>query len=371
MPTPAPVKHTHPFVPPVALVNTALRLRRLLLRAADAVVPPYLALFDRFMGAPTTALVHAAADLRLADLLADGPRTAEDLATQTGTSRDALERILRVLVSVGVFRREADGRFANNRVSSGLITGSAGGTRGFVEFFGLAPLTRTWANLPATLRGGANAFEQANGRAVWDWMARDDGGRAAFVEGMSSMTEVVAPAIAAAYPFDEVKTVCDVGGGVGIVLAAALRRHPHLRGVLFDSESMLGEAHTHLTSRGVADRVEMVAGSFFETVPRGADAYILKTVLHNWEDHHALQILKNCRAAMDPGHRLLVSDFLDGPDVPSTLVPFMDLAGMMVFGGRERTPEAMSKLFGQAGFRAGRVVPIPGCQAIFEGVAVA
>jgi len=359
------------FVPPVFLVNTALRLRRLLLRLADSVVPSYLPLLDRFMGAGRTMLLTVAARLRLADKLAGGPLDAQTLARQTGTDADALERTLKGLVSIGVFQRTADGRYANNRLSKGMITDAPGGVRGFVEFFGSAAIVRTWLDLPNTVQGHQQtAFQRVNGRPVWAWLAEDDAARAAFVEGMSSMTEVIAPAIAESYPFGEVRTLCDVGGGVGIVLAAALKRHPHLKGVLFDSPSMLGEAGAHLARRGVADRVELVPGSFFESVPRGADAYILKTVVHNWEDHDALRILETCRAAMEPGARLLVADFLDAPDTYATLVPFMDLVGMMVFGGRERTPEAMSRLFAEAGFRMNRVVPLPGCQAIFEAVAV-
>jgi hypothetical protein len=363
-------KPRSPFVPPVFLVNTALRLRRFFLRAADAVVPSYMALLDRFMGAADTSLLHAAAHLRIADHLAAGPLDVAELATRTGTTPEVLERTLRALVAIGVFRRQADGRFTNNRVSSGLISGAQHSARGFVEFFGLEPMVRAWTDLPAMLHDGNTAFERVNGRGVWDWMAEDAGARAAFVEGMSAMTEVVAPAIAAAYPFEEVKTVCDVGGGVGIALAAALTRHPHLRGVLFDSEAMLGEARPRLAAHGVAERVELVAGSFFESIPRGADAYLLKTVIHNWDDGHALRILRNCRAAMDSGHRLLVADFLDVPNAFSTLVPYMDIAGMMIFGGRERPPDVLSRLFAEAGFRFGRTLPLPGVQAVFEGIAV-
>jgi hypothetical protein len=355
----------------VFLVNAALRLRRFLLRAADAVVPPYLALLDRFMGAPTTMMLHCVAQLRIADLLQKGPLDAATLAQRTGTDPDVLLRVLRALVAVGIFVRNPDGRFANNRVSSGLLTGTKDNIRGFVEFFGLPAIIASWNDLPRTLRDGVSGFERVNGHHPWVWMSEDATARSAFVEGMSSMTEVVAPAIAAAYPFGEVQNVCDVGGGVGLVLAAILRRHPHLRGVLFDHESMLGEASSFLSQRGIAHRVDLVAGSFFESVPKGADAYLLKTVVHNWDDRRALQILRNCRAAMQPGHRLLVADFLDGPEQPSTLVPFMDITGLMVFGGRERTPEAMAKLFASAGFRFDRVLPIPGSQAVFEGIAVA
>lgn len=373
MPTPS----THvqpfkpPFVPPVGLIAAALKLRRWLLRLADRLVPPHVSLLDRFMGAATTSLIHSAASLKLADLLQPGPLTAAELATKTGTRADVLERMMQALVSVNVFQRLPDGRFANTHVSSGLITGSPNNIRGFSEFFGLQPLVRAWGDLPTTLREEGNAFERINGQSAWAWMTQDSAARAAFVEGMSSMTTLVAPAIAQAYPFSEVKTVCDVGGGVGIVLSALLQHHPHLRGILLDDASMLNEAPRFLAPLGVLDRIDLVAGSFMETIPRGADCYLLKTVVHNWDDARALQILKGCRAAMEPGHRLLVADFVNGQDTGGTLVPFMDILGMMVFAnGRERTPDEMAKLFTQAGFQYRRLVLLPASQGIFEGVAV-
>lgn len=360
-----------PFVPPVALIDFVLRVRRMLLRLADRMVPPYVSLLDRFMGAATTSLVHNAARLRLADLLREGPQTAEYLATKTGTRADPLERMLQALVSVNVFQRLPDGRFANNHLSSGLISGTHENIRGFSEFFGLQPLVRTWGDLSRTLQEEGNAFERVNGKSSWAWMSEDAPALAAFVEGMSSMTAALAPSIAAAYPFGEVKKVCDVGGGVGIVLAALLTRHPHLQGVLYDDPSMLAEAPRFLQPLGVLNRIELTPGNFMERVPRGADAYLLKTVVHNWDDARAIQLLKNCRAAMDPGHRLLVADFVNGPDTGGTLVPFMDITGMMVFAnGRERTPEDMAQLFSQAGFQYRRLVKLPASQGVFEGVAV-
>lgn len=366
----APARRRASPVPPVFIVNAALRLRRFFLRLADAVVPSYLAVYDRFMGAAHTMLVHSAARLRIADLLADGPLGAAELASRTGSNADVMERVMLALVAIGLFRRLPDGRFANNGASRGLVTGATGGIRGFAEFFGDESVMRAWSRLPLTLQDGKPAFQEVNGKLAWEWMAGDRSMQAAFAEGMSSMTEVVAPAIAAAYPFGEVKTVCDVGGGVGIVLAAVLRRHPHLRGILFDSESMLGEAKAYLTAAGIADRVQLVAGSFFDSVPRGADCYLLKTVLHNWEDPEALKLLRNCRAAMEPGQPLLVPDFLVVPDAFSTLVPFMDMAGLMIYRGRERSPEKLAGMFAETGFRMGRTAYLPGVQAVFEAVAV-
>lgn len=359
-----------PFVPPVFLVDSALRVRRALLRLADMVVPSYLAIMDNFMGAARTMLLHSVAKLHVADHLAQGPLSIAELASRTQSDPDALERVMLALVAIGFFKQESNGHFANNRISANLITGTESGVRGFAQFFGEESIIRAWRSIPEMLRTGKAGFDSVQGRSVWDWLALDDDARRAFVEGMSSMTEVVAPAIAAAYPFGEVKKVCDVGGGVGIVLAACLRKYPHLQGVLFESESMLGEARVYLDAHGIGDRVECVPGSFFDSVPRGADAYVMKTVLHNWPDDKALLILRNCRAAMDRGQRLVIADFLVEKDPISTLVPFMDLAGLMIFGGRERSAASLDVLFEQSGFRRARQWPLPGRQIVYEAFAV-
>lgn len=360
-----------PFVPPVFIVNTALRLRRFLLRLADSVVPSYLALYDRFMGAAHTQLVHMAARMRLADQLKDGPLTSAELARRKGKDPVVMQRVMEALTAIHIFQALPDGRFANNKTSRGMLTGVEGGIRGFAEFFGYPQIVRAWGSLPAMLEDGKATFDNVQGRSVWAWLDEEPEARAAFAEGMSSMTEVVVPAIAAAFPFGEVKTVCDVGGGVGIVLAAVLRKHPHLQGILMDSEGMLVEARDYLEAHGVMDRVKCVPGSFFESVPRGADAYILKTVLHNWPDDAVLKILRNVRAAMDPGQHLLLPEFLVTPDPVTTLVPFMDMAGLMIYGGRERSAKDLGVLLSQTGFRmTERSWPLPGRQIVYEALAV-
>jgi hypothetical protein len=254
-------------------------------------------------------------------------------------------------------------------VSLGLREGQHGSARGFAEFFGYPEVLRAWADLPETVAAGGNGFSRVHGESAWAWLARAPAARAAFTEGMGAVSEMAAPAIAAAYPFGEVKVLCDVGGGVGAVLAAVLERHPHLRGVLYDDPSMLQHAPARLGA--LVGRVELTPGSFFGSVPRGADGYLLKTVLHNWDDAAALRVLRNCRAAMDPGHRVIVVDFIAADDAISTLVPAMDLLNMVIFeDGRERTVAELGALFADAGFRLGRVTPIPGCQSVVEGIAV-
>jgi 2-polyprenyl-3-methyl-5-hydroxy-6-metoxy-1,4-benzoquinol methylase len=365
----APAQRIDAPVPPVWIVNAAFKLRRLLLRAADAVVPPYMAIYDRLMGTAHTMLIHSAARLCIPDLLANGPLSGAEIAARTGTNSDVMERVMLALVSIGVFCHKEDGRYANNRTSKCMITGAPGGIRGFAEFFGHEKILMAWNRLSETLQDGKRAFKEVHGQIVWDFLADDSHVKAAFAEGMSSMTELVSPAIAAAYPFESVHTVCDVGGGVGILLSAVLRKHTHLRGILFDLAPMIHEAKAYVDAAGLSDRVELHAGSFFEAVPRGADCYIMKTVLHNWDDEEALKILRSCRAAMDPNQRLLVCDFLVHKDAFSTMVPFMDLAGLMIFCGRERSTEKLRAMFSETGFTLGRVVPLPGVQAVYEAIA--
>lgn len=189
--------------PPVFLVDVALRLRRFFLRAADAVVPPYVALIDRFFGAATTMLLHSAAELRLADLLAKEPLSADEIAARCNTDPAMTERVLRALVGIGVFAHRADGKYENNRVAQALRTGTPGSVRGFVEFFGIPEIVDTWQSLPSVLRGGGVGFQRVHGRGVWDWMATSKVGASAFVEGMSSMTDEVASSIAESYPFGD------------------------------------------------------------------------------------------------------------------------------------------------------------------------
>lgn len=357
--------------PPLFVINAALKLRSLLLRAADRVVPPYLAVLDRMQGTSCTMVMHAAARLRIADVLAaSGPLTSAELAQRVGLPEAGLDRLMFSLEALGFFSRDAEGRHGMNYPARGLLTGAPGSARGFAEFFGSEALLRAWADFDRSLQTGECAFDRVHARSVWDWMDAEEGPRRAFVEGMSAITEFGAPGVAAAYPFHRFGRLCDVGGGSGAQLAAILQAHPRLNGVLFDSQAMLDEAPPRLKAAGVSDRVTLTPGSFFDTVPAGADAYLFKTVLHNWDDARALRILRNVRAAMPAGKHVLAVDFLRGPESPGTLVPFMDLLGMCFFSGRERTREDMAALYREAGFRLDDVVPVPGSMAIFEGVAV-
>jgi hypothetical protein len=391
-----------PAPPPRFVIAAALRLRRALRFLADAVVPAPVVLFEQIAGYMQTHLLRVAARLRLADHLAAGPASAEELAARTGVDAEGLRRLLRGLVTLGVFARRRDGRFRNNRRSKALLSAGAASRghgrlsrvarrrsaegadrrspgrseaaislRDCALYFGSESQLRAWDELEETVSGGGSGFERAHGMNTWDWFEQHPEEQAAFAGTMVGITRLYAPGVASTYPFGEVRRLCDVGGGHGDLLTEVLLRHPRLEAVLLDSPGVLATARPFLAARGVLERVELAAGCFFEAVPAGCDAYLLKNVLHDWDDERALRILGNCRRAMGPGHRLLVVEAVVEEDTTRDIGPLSDLQMMVVCcGGRERGRGDYARLFERAGFRLRRVVRTPGPMSVVEGLAV-
>ena len=359
-----------PPPPPGVAVRAVLALRKALLRAADAVVPPQIAVFERVTSAVNAHVIGEIARLGVADLVAERAMTGAEIAERTGTDADCMRRTMRAAVALGLFHRDSAGRFSNNRLSTTLKTGDIESVRSFATYFASKSNLRAWLDFSETVRTGKNAFERVHGKSVWDWFDEHPDERETFAHAMMSMTLLNAPAIAATYPFGEVKKVCDVGGGRGTLLSEILLRHRELRAMLVDAEGVLESAKKLLDQRGVRDRVELVKGSFFESVPRGADAYLLKNILHDWDDARSITILKNCRAAMDPGQRVLVVETIVEED-NDDFGALADLQMMVVCGeGRERGRADFERLFGKSGFRLSRVLEAPIPVAIVEGIAI-
>ena len=358
------------FAPPAAAVRGLLALRKALIRAADAVVPPQLAVFDRVAATAGSHLVTELARLGVSDLVEERPLTASEIAAKTHTDPGAMLRAMRGAVSMGFFRRDEQGRYSNNRMSRVLRTQGTYSVRSFAEYFGSPSNRQAWCDFPETLRTGKNAFERVHGKSVWDWFDEHPDERETFANTMMTMTFADAPGIAATYPFAEIRRLCDVGGGRGTLLSEILVRHPHLRAVLCDNAGVLESARELLAARGVLDRVELVPGSFFDAVPKGCDAYVMKNILHDWDDERCIAILKNCRSVMEEGARLLVIDAI----VEETTEDYGALADlhMMVVccDGRERGRADFEELFAASGFRLGRVMVAPTPVAILEAIAV-
>ncbi|MGH7434056.1 MAG: methyltransferase [Polyangiaceae bacterium] len=356
--------------PPALAVRAVIGLRRFLHRLADALTPADLVVFERSTGLAETALLGAVARHDLVDLLEErGPLDAAAIAVARGLDADAVHRTLRALAAMGVFVMHDDGRFSNNRISRALRSGTVERSREWALYFSSGSNATAWLDLARTLETGESAFKRVHGMNVWEWFDAHPDEREMFAHCMMGISALHAPAIASLYPFEEVKRLCDVGGGRGTLLGEILLRHPHIQGVLCDGAGVVESARELLTARGVADRVELRPGSFFEEVPSGCDAYLLKNVLHDWDDATCKQILRVVRAAMTPGQRLIVCEIVVDRLSRESQGTRVDLQMMIACDqGRERSADEIRALLSECGFRFTRAFPYP-IVSVFEAEA--
>jgi hypothetical protein len=371
---PAPKALRSPPSRPV--VRAAFALYGALLRAAEQVLPAEVTMMQRVGGFWSTALLRVAARLAIAEHLGAGPMTAAELARLTGANEDALHRSLRALAAMGIFHLDGRGRFSNNRLSETLRPGRVSSMKDIAEYFGSASNLAAWNDFERTVMTGESAFPRVHGVSVWEWFASHPDEMRAFAGSMTSMTEQAAPAIAGAYPFGKHARICDVAGSKGTLLAEILVQHPQARGVLFDAPHVLAEAPPYLRTRGVEARVDTVAGSFFESIPAGCDAYVLKDILHDWDDARCITILENCRRAMmgsgggangSRDARLLVAEVLVDRQSTEPPGPLIDVQMLAVCdGGRQRSADEMGALFARCGFELRAVHPSPMPNSVIE-----
>lgn len=316
-------------------------------------------------------MIVAACRLQIPDLIAEDPKTADELAASTGMHAPSLRRLLRGLAVWGVLAEMADGRFASTSLSDQFRSDKPG-LRNMTIMLSEEGY-QAWGELMYTLRTGKPAYEQIYGKSHFERLAEEPEIAAHFNAAMVEFSTLVARAFTAAYDFGDVRTVVDVGGGNGAVLTAVLQAHPGMRGILFDLAQGLAGAQEKLAAAGVAARVTLDEGSFFMTVPSGADLYLLKSIVHDWNDERALAILKTCRRAMNAKARLVLlerelPERIDRPDETLTTV-MSDLHMMVVLGGKERTTSEYRDLLAQAGLRMTRLVPTESDFCAVEAVA--
>ena len=355
--------------PPPWLIGLVLRLRGLLLRLADALMPPHIRVFERATGLAHTASIAELARGGYAELLEDQPLSAEVIANRTGRDPDATFRFLHALAGLGFVRMLEDGRFGTNPVLRTLRADHPSRVRAFVDYFASASNVASWLDLRRTLETGKNAFARVHGKNVWDYFDEHPEERATFAEAMGGMTLDLAPFVVHTYPFAEVTTVCDIGGGRGALISEVLLRFPKLRGILADGPGVLDSARGLLEHRGVADRVRLEPSSFFTSVPAGADLYMLKNILHDWDDAACRVILDNVRRAMQPGQRVLVIEGFIERRRPDPLRSGSDMQMMVVCAeGRERGVDDLRRLIRGSGFAPGRTFDL-GVFGMLEGIA--
>jgi hypothetical protein len=374
LPAPSPLElpaATLADPPPAWAVRAVIGLRRFITRLADRFSPADLALLDHATGVCNSTLLGAIARYDIADFLAArGPASADVIARELGLNADVLHRSLRTLANMGIFEMSSDGTFANNRMSLPLRSGQLSRVREWLLYFSSGSNVASWSDFAETLRTGESAFRRAHGVSVWDWFESHADERNIFAECMLGLTAADAPVIAQLYPFGEVQRLCDVGGGRGLLLSEIALRHPQLRGVLLDSPGVLESAKLLLAQRRVSDRIELAPGSFFEAVPPGCDAYLMKNILHDWDDETCTRLLKNVRRAATPGTRMLLCGAIAERCSRDILATRADLQMAVVCdNGRERDLGELSRLLDGAGFRYQRVFQFPTISVI-EGVAV-
>jgi O-methyltransferase domain/Dimerisation domain len=331
-------------------------------------LPPHVQLIQMGTGYWVSAIVYAAAKLGVADLLAAGPKSAAELAGPAGVHAPSLHRLMRTLASLGILTEGEAQRFALTPLGEALKTGAPGSARGTLIAFGNPPFWRAFEEIAYSVETGKTGFEKAMGLPVFDYLARHPEEASYFSEAMVGFHGGEPPAVAAAYDFSPFKTVVDVGGATGNLLAAILSRHAGPRGVLFDRPHVVRDAPALLKARGVSERVTVEAGDFFTTVPAGGDAYLFSHIIHDWNEDQCLTILGHCRKAIKPDGKLLIVEMvLPAGDTPHP-GKVLDIVMLVVPGGQERTEAEHASLLGKAGFRLTRVVPTASAVSVVEAV---
>ncbi len=305
--------------------------------------------------------VHVAAKLSLADLIASGPKTANELADATQAHGPSMARLLRALASLGIFATDAAGRYGQTALSDTLRSDRPDSIRPSAMMLGAHFIWKPSGALEEAVRTGQPPFEQIYGAPFFEHMAGHPDDAAVFNAAMSSSPSYVA-AIASAYAFSTFERIVDVGGGHGLLLAGILSASPRLNGVLYDLPSVVAGASA-VRQEPVRQRCEMIGGDFFKEVPAGADAYILKGIIHDWDDEAALKILKNCRKAIRPDGTLLLVEAVLTPSTEPTSA-LMDMLMMVLTSGRERAQSEFRSLLEEAGFSMVQVIRTAGVSII-------
>ncbi len=309
--------------------------------------------------------IYAAAELGVADLLASGPMSLDELARKTGTRQDALYRLLRALASIGIFAEGDERSFRLTPMASLLQSGSL---RSTARSFNAEWNDRAWMHLLDGLRRGCTPFEEAFGESFFEWLESNPHQAELLRQANAARAGQYRQALCEAYDFSRFATLTDLGGGYGTLLQQILLANPELLGTLADLASALPEARKTLEAAGVGERCTLVECDFFQSVPAGSEAYLLANVLHDWPDERAGVILENCRQAMGKSSTLLIVEMLVPPGNEPSAAKLLDLEMLVVTGGRERSEEEFRGLLEAAGLSLEGVLPVGQGLCILEAV---
>ncbi|HKP88140.1 MAG TPA: methyltransferase [Blastocatellia bacterium] len=335
-----------------------------LLEAGEA--PPMMML-KMISGFWISRAIYVAAKLGIADLVKDRAMTAAELAEATGTHAPSLYRVLRALASVRIFAKDDGGRFHLTPLAATLQSDAPGSLR----YMAMTELGEehypAWELVLQSVKTGEIAFDRRFGMPIWEFFEKNPENASIFNNAMSNMTAGLEEALLASYDFSSIRKLVDVGGGHGGLITSILKANPSMRGVLFDAPSVVEGARQKISAAGLQERCELVGGDFFKSVSEGGDAYILKWIIHDWNDEQSVAILTNCRRAVAPGGKLLLVEAVIPPGDEPSFSKFIDLNMLVMTGGRERTEAEYRNLLQAAGFELTRIVPTPTPFSVIEG----
>jgi hypothetical protein len=300
--------------------------------------------------------LHVAASLAVADYLKDGPKSADALARACGAHPRSLYRLLRALAAVGVFHESDEKEFSLTPVGACLTSDAVGTRRNWAQYIGRPGAWHSWGNLLHSIKSGAGAYPVTHGMDAWLYRQQHPEEQAVFDGAMTGNSLAHARAVLEAYDFKPFSRIVDIGGGQGLLLREVLLACPASHGVLFDQPQVV-ESTALMATPGLENRVETLAGSFFDTIPSGGDAYVMKVILHDWDDDKAIEILRSCSRAMSPAATLVVIERVIGPPNQIPEAKFSDLNMLVSHGALERTREEFDELFAKGGFRLEQVIP--------------
>ncbi|HTV02356.1 MAG TPA: methyltransferase [Luteitalea sp.] len=315
-----------------------------------------------------SSALHVVVSLQIADLIAAGTTGVVDLARLAHVKEDGLYRVLRLLASAGVFTEVAPRQFGLTPAAEVLRRDRQDSVHDLVNWIADPFHFRVYAEAAATMESGVPAVEHATGAPAFEYLARDAAESAIFNDAMTSMSAQVMPAVLAGYDFSDVKVLVDVAGGHGHVVCSVLEQYPAMRGILFDLDHVIAGAEPRLAARGLGARCQLAVGDFFTAVPHGGDAYLLKHIVHDWDDARAITILRNIRAALvgvQTGRVIMLESVIGPGDAPD-FGKLVDYEMLMMTGGRERTAEEFRTLLARAGFELTRIVRVDAPLSIIE-----
>jgi len=355
-------------LPPVWFIRALSAFRNALVRFHRVLFPANVVLYEHFQYFWLLPCIRVAAELDIATLLNEGPKSLEELAVLTKTHEDSLRRVLRALSAEKIFRQRKDKLFVNTPMSRALMEGA--GSLRYMVLHHLGPVNwNLFSELSHKVKTGEEVFKKLYGKPIYEYLVENKDESLLFGLSMTDLTKIAIEPVMSVFSFSSFQTVADIGGGEGLLLSAILYKNPGLKGILFDLPEGLRGCREVLEKYSVTDRVEIQEGSFFESAPAGADAYLLKNIIHNWSDDDSLKILSGIRKVMPANGRILVIEMIISEDNKPSFGKLIDIQMMVIMrDGRERTKREFDALFGKAGLRISRIIPTIAPFSILEVV---